>query len=54
MGVIEMAGVNERFGRSIHLSGRDSLRALARRIGIGDRDVDAALERLGLVAEEAR
>ncbi len=30
------------------LSGRDNLRALARRIGIGDRDVDAALERLGL------
>ncbi len=32
------------------LSGRDNLRALARRIGIGDRDVDAALERLGLDA----
>jgi ABC-2 type transport system ATP-binding protein len=32
------------------LSGRDNLRALARRIGIGDRDVDTALERLGLGA----
>lgn len=32
------------------LSGRDNLRALARRIGIGDRDADAALERLGLAA----
>ena len=32
------------------LSGRDNLRALARRIGTGDRDVDAALERLGLGA----
>jgi ABC-type multidrug transport system ATPase subunit len=32
------------------LSGRDNLRTLARRIGIGDRDVDAALERLGLGA----
>jgi ABC-2 type transport system ATP-binding protein len=32
------------------LSGRDNLRALARRIGIGDRDVDAAVERLGLGA----
>jgi ABC-2 type transport system ATP-binding protein len=32
------------------LSGRDNLRALARRIGIGDREVDAAVERLGLGA----
>jgi ABC-2 type transport system ATP-binding protein len=32
------------------LSGRDNLRALARRIGIRDRDADAALERLGLAA----
>ncbi len=32
------------------LSGRDNLRALARRIGIRDRDVDGALERLGLGA----
>jgi ABC-2 type transport system ATP-binding protein len=32
------------------LSGRDNLRALARRIGIGDREVDLALARLGLGA----
>jgi ABC-2 type transport system ATP-binding protein len=32
------------------LSGRDNLRSLARRIGVGDRDVDVSLERLGLGA----